>query len=84
MIKTDKLLHFVVCFIIAALGALLGFGVFGLGKWVAILCGFGLSFLVGVGKEVFDKYVRKTGFDKQDLLADAAGAMMASLFAIGM
>lgn len=84
MIKTDKVLHFVACFVIAAFGALLSFGVLGLEKWAAILCGLGVSLLVGVAKETYDYYFRKTGFDKQDLLADATGAVLASLFALGM
>lgn len=84
MIKTDKVLHFVACFVIAAFVALLGFGVLELSKAVSILLGLVVSLAAGVAKEVYDKYVRKTGFDKQDLLADAAGAVLASLFALGM
>lgn len=84
MIKTDKVLHFVACFVIAAFVALLGFGVLELSKAVSILLGLVVSLLVGVAKETYDYYFRKTGFDKQDLLADAAGAVLASLFALGM
>lgn len=84
MIKADKVLHFVACFVIAAFVTLLTFGVFGFSKPLAIVSGLGVSLLTGVGKEVFDYYIRKTGFDKFDLLADAVGAVLASLFALGM
>lgn len=84
IIKSDKVLHFVACFVIAAFVALLSFGVFDLGKVPSILLGLVTSLATGVGKEVFDYYVRKTGFDKSDLLADVLGAVLASLFAFGM
>lgn len=84
MIKTDKVLHFVACFCIVAVVALLCYGVFGFNKVVSILVALGTSLLTGVAKEVYDFYVRKTGFDKQDLMVDAIGAVLASLFTLGM
>lgn len=34
--------------------------------------------------KIYGFYVRKTGFDKQYLMADAVGAVLTSLFVLGM
>lgn len=84
ILKSDKVLHFVCSFVIVALVDLTLYGVADLSKVVSIVCALAVAFLCGVGKEIFDKYVRKTGFNKQDLMADAIGAVLAALFTIGM
>lgn len=84
ILKTDKVLHFAASFVITALAALLLFGVAGLPKAAAIAIALAIAAVAGVGKELFDKYVRKTGFDKQDLMADGIGAVLAAICALGM
>lgn len=84
MIKTDKILHFAICFCITGIVALLCYGAFELSKATSILAGFGVSLVIGIAKEAYDYYISKTGFDKQDILADVSGAVLASLFTLGM
>lgn len=84
MLKVDKVLHFVACFVICAVVALVSYGVSEWPKEVSCLTGLVAAMGVGVLKEVFDKYVRKTGFDKSDLMADAIGAGLAFLFTLLM
>lgn len=84
MLKVDKVLHFVACFLICAVTALVLYGVAEWPKALCVLSGVAASLGAGVLKEVFDKYVRKTGFDKSDLMADAIGAGLAGLFTLFM
>lgn len=83
MISVDKVLHFAVCFMIAAVEAMIMRASDVSVAWCS-LAGFAAAMLIGVGKEVYDYYVRKTGFDKNDLLADASGALLAALFCLGL
>ncbi len=62
---SDKTLHFMAGFIIAGLGAFLVSN---------ILYGIILGAIAGVGKEVYDKYVKKTFFDFFDMFATIVGA----------
>lgn len=84
ILKSDKVLHFAASFIIVALVALTLYGVADLPKVMSIVCALGVAFICGVGKELYDKFIRKTGFDTSDLIADAIGAVLAALFTIGM
>lgn len=61
IIPIDKFLHFSFSFIIAS---------FFLNPFVVL----GVVFAVNFGKELFDKYVKKTKFDIWDLVAGLAGA----------
>lgn len=81
----DKYIHAVVCMAIVAVVALVmkstepelaNAACGGLGVCVA-LC-------AGIGKEVWDKVVRLTGFDWADLLFDAVGAAVGFVLTLGM
>lgn len=63
----DKLLHF--------FG--FGFGSFFMcNGWIALLVGL----IGGLGKELFDKYVKKSEFDYLDWLASFLGTILPALF----
>lgn len=61
-ITKDKLLHFTIGLLLALPACLCWWLIF-------------LPVVVGLAKEMFDKYVRKTGFNFGDLLATWAGAI---------
>lgn len=60
MIAKDKLIHFCVGLLLAQLVYL--------SLWFILL-----PVIIGIAKELFDKYVRKTGFNWWDLLATVSG-----------
>ena len=84
MIKLDKIAHFVVSLIITIVLAIV---IKSVNEDVAgIMCGIlaGIvTMCIGVAKEVWDKF-RGTGFDWQDLIADALGCFIAMIFTIFM
>lgn len=85
MIAIDKILHFICCFIIAAVTALLMFGSFGCSRLISLLGGFSFSMLIGFLKEVYDmKKKNTTRLDWGDMKADLIGASIATLFCIFM
>lgn len=59
------LLHFAVC-VIMSLVVALGFNE---------LLSIPVVLVIGIGKELFDKYIKKTFFDKLDLLFDLLGGI---------
>jgi len=61
-ISKDKLMHFCTGLLLALFAILWG--------WLILL-----PFVVGVAKEILDKYVRKTGFDTKDMLVTWLGAI---------
>ena len=61
-IQKDKLLHFCVGLLLAQLAYLLWWLIF-------------LPAIVGFTKEVYDKYIRKTGFNWWDILATVLGVV---------
>ena len=64
VIRSDHVKHFFVCFIVTAICTpFLGFW-----SWT-------IGLAVGIGKEVYD--IKRTGFDWTDILADAAGIVVA-------
>jgi len=60
MIEKDKLMHFCVGLLLAQLAYL----------WIWLIV---LPVVVGIAKEQYDKYVRKTGFNWWDVLATVLG-----------
>lgn len=62
MIEKDKLIHFCVGLLMAQL---IYFSL-----WFILL-----PVIIGTAKEVYDKYVRKTGFNWWDLLATVSGVV---------
>ena len=77
-IGVDKVLHLVVSFLITAVLAMLvkhfepNVPNLNCAAFAAIV-----AFCIGVGKEVYDLFVRKTTFNGKDLLADAVGCLLA-------
>ncbi len=47
-----------------------------LAKTMPIFMAVGLAFLVGIGKELYDKFVNRTRIDVWDLTADAVGLVI--------
>jgi len=64
----DKIWHMLVCMCITFVTFL-----FGMSFGYAAL-GFGIAILAGFGKELYDKYVKKTKFDWGDIVADLIGS----------
>ena len=77
-LKIDKVLHLVVSFVITAVLAMFvkhfepNVPNLNCAAFAAIV-----AFCIGVGKEVYDLFVRKTTFNGKDLLADAVGCILA-------
>ena len=85
MVKIDKIVHFIVSMILTILIAIVVKSIEG-DAVQGIMCGlFGaiVTMCIGIGKEVWDKF-RGTGFDVQDLIADALGCVIALVFTIFM
>lgn len=85
MVQIDKIVHFIVSMIITILVAIVVKSMEG-DAVQGIMCGvFGAIFTMclGVAKEIWDKF-RGTGFDVQDLIADALGCVIAVIFTIFM
>lgn len=80
-IGLDKVLHFVVCLVIAVVVMMLMY-YFVPNRTVAQITGFAVAMSVGVAKEIAD--ASTTGFDLKDLGADFAGALLAVMFGFGM
>lgn len=66
MIPKDKLFHFLVCFLIAFLGSAIT------GRYIAA---FGLTMVIGIGKELVDYYSKEGTAEFMDIVADFAGAI---------
>lgn len=66
MISKDKLLYFLVCFLIAFLSSAIT------GKYMAV---FGLIMVIGIGKELVDYYSQEGTAEFMDIVADFAGAI---------
>lgn len=76
----DKMLHFCVSLAIGILFAgLCSFIPWG--PWIATLIAFVLTFAIGIGKEIYDKRKPNGHFCVWDLVADLAGALVASSLA---
>jgi len=72
----DKLKHFIAGTIIASIvlvACLLIFGTDKRGSDIAILAAFISALVAGIGKELYDKHIRKTMFDIYDLVATWVG-----------
>lgn len=61
-IEKDKLMHFCIGLLLAQFAYL----------WIGFIA---LPLIIGVAKELYDKYVRKTGFNWFDLLATGLGCI---------
>lgn len=62
MIQKDKLMHFCAGLLLAQFAYL----------WIWLLV---IPVIVGIAKEIYDRYVRKTGFSWSDLLATVLGSV---------
>lgn len=62
VIEKDKLIHFCIGLLLAQFAYL----------WFGFIA---LPLIIGIAKELYDKYVRKTGFNYYDLLATGLGCM---------
>lgn len=74
-IGTDKYLHFIICLTISLI-------ISDITK--SVLLGVSITFLIGILKELFDKYVQGEKFDIDDIKADVIGTMHGTmLYALG-
>lgn len=69
-IRQDQVYHFIVCALVV-LNCLMPL-------WVAVL----LAVILAVGKELYDKYIKKTLFDWTDIYADLLGIALGILLRI--
>lgn len=69
MIQTDKILHFLVSFILILLFTL----IFNLKLTIIIV------FIIGIIKELYDYFVKKRNDCLEDLLANCCGIIMATI-----
>ena len=60
----DKIIHFIVCFVLAAFTTLIT---------NSIIIGWSSAFIAGIAKELYDRYSYGV-FDIYDLIADVLGA----------
>lgn len=72
----DKIYHFFITYGITLVGALVLNG-FSIETDRALAISSLVAFLAGTGKELYDKYIKKTKFDNIDMVADIAGIMSA-------
>ena len=71
--RTDYTLHYLCCFlIVAVLYNILSGCLF---WWVALIYAAIITAVVGIVKELVDKYVRGQFIEKGDLIADGAGIL---------
>ena len=70
---TDKILHYLVCFIIAHI-AMDAASQTEVGNLLSKVIGFSVAMVIGVLKEVYDRFQPGNRFCLKDLLADALGA----------
>lgn len=69
MIKTDKIKHFIVSFVMVLV----------LNAFIGPLYAITATFVVGVAKETLDHFTPCNKFDVYDLFADVLGILIASL-----
>lgn len=72
-LEQDKLLHFFASACIALGSYVVAQGM--MAWWLAMIIAIVVAAIAGVGKELFDKMLGYTGFDKKDLIADGAGIL---------
>lgn len=62
MVEKDKLIHFCIGLLLAQFAYL----------WFGFIA---LPLIIGIAKELYDKYVRKTGFNWWDLVVTGVGCL---------
>ena len=65
----DKIKHFAACLVVAVVASIC------LHPCLALLA----ALAVGVGKELYDKFIKRTTFDWVDIWADAWGAFLGAM-----
>ncbi len=73
-ISSDKYLHCMVSLVMVQLLCAIP----GVHAWLALV----ITLCIGIAKELFDKYVMGTFFDKEDLKADFIGALLGAILAL--
>lgn len=76
----DKLLHFICCFIVSAVMAVIN-GLCGI-ILVGMINSFACGIAIGVGKEYGDSKAKGNKWDWKDIIADAIGALLGSLIVL--
>lgn len=76
----DKLLHFICCFIVSAVMAVIN-GLYGI-ILVGMINSFACGIAIGVGKEYGDSKAKGNKWDWKDIIADAIGALLGSLIVL--
>ena len=79
-IAQDKLLHINVCGLVTMVAILFCLCV-GIDKYLSCIVGWTVGFVVGIGKEVFDKE-KGSFFDEKDLIADLIGNSTITLYTL--
>lgn len=66
MIRTDLILHFLAGFLIATIAT----------AFLPLCTGIVLATVIGLGKELFDKFIRKQMFDFKDFILTFGGGFL--------
>ena len=74
IIPVDKMLHFTVAYIMAVTIYLLFYSK---GEIIAMSISMGISFVLIILKEIFDKHIKKSGWSNWDIIAGILGTILA-------
>lgn len=78
-IQTDKLLHFIICAVIAILTGLISHYLLNHPVTSSLFVGVFAALFVGICKELYDVFVEGHSWEKGDLVADLAGAVIGGI-----
>ena len=70
----DKAVHFYVCCAISLIVCFVSYTIFPIGIITSGFIGLFITAIVGIGKETYDKYYKKTLFNWMDIVVDILGA----------
>lgn len=76
LIAKDKLLHFIICAVIAILTGLISHYLLNHSATSSLFVGLFAALFIGVCKELYDVFVKSREWDKYDLLADFIGGVV--------
>lgn len=79
LIAKDKLLHFIICAVIAILTGLVSHYLLQHPVSSSLFSGFFAAIFIGVCKEMYDVFIEGHSWEIGDLLADVAGAIIGGI-----
>lgn len=79
LIAKDKLLHFIICAAIAILTGLISHYLLNHANLESAFVALFAALFIGVCKEMYDVFIEGHSWEKGDLLADVAGAIIGGI-----